>query len=89
MANTAPRTGRQGPHSDRHSRRRIPTAHAANSVAVTDGATLAGHVVEVDGKHHAFDSHDRWLGAFKSRAAAVAALPVTDCIGVPIAVDSN
>jgi hypothetical protein len=56
-------------------RRKIPTPHGPGSVTISDGQDVAGSVTFHAGEHHLFGPTDQYLGSFKSRAAAVAALP--------------
>jgi hypothetical protein len=65
--------------------RNIPRARAAqaalpanrdeSSIAVYDGATRIGSIIERGGKHHAFASTGKHLGAFTKRVLAMVAIP--------------
>jgi hypothetical protein len=64
-------------------RKRLPSpTNSANAVAVSDGCYCAGWVIEHDRAHLAFTPDGELLGSFKTRAAAVAALPYADLLGI-------
>jgi hypothetical protein len=56
---------------------KISTA-APDSLAVTDGTTLIGHIVARDGSYFAFRPDDSLLGEFATQGEAVRAFPAAD-----------
>ena len=56
-------------------RREIPSPTAAGFLSLYDGQTLLATYVERDGSHFLFDSSGVLIGSFKSRAAAMRAIP--------------
>ena len=67
--NTRIRPAPQAPKRD------IPSPTAAGYLAIYDSQDLVATYVERDGSHFLFDSSGVLVGSFKSRAAALAALP--------------
>jgi hypothetical protein len=53
---------------------RDPYLHPLTLV-ITDGTETIGCVLAIGGAHHLYDARGTWCGAFKSTAAAMAALP--------------
>ncbi len=53
----------------------IPGLHAANALAVTDGTTTVGFIVEHDGSHFAYDADGILIGEYQNRIEAMSAIP--------------
>ncbi len=56
----------------------IPKLYISAALAVSDGAQLAGYVVEHDGSWFAYGRDHVLIGEFESQHAAVCAIPKTD-----------
>jgi hypothetical protein len=59
----------------------IPSYRAANALAVYDGTTVLGYVVERDGSHFSFDQDGTLIGEFASRTLAMRSIPPPILLG--------